>query len=354
MAEQGLPIIIAVFGLACLIAAVLVATFKRRSILGEKELLEKLDHQERVLQELKGRFELGDRGQDLIREELVRASRALTALQADIAARRKFEEENREIVKRLESVIAGSYSKGKAGENILRETLKVFPSEMVEADFQIGGRIVEFALKLFDGKVLPIDSKWPSTSLLLALDQEDDESRRRSIISDIEREVAKRVKEVSGYIDSNKTVPWALAAVPDPVFSVCKRAFLDAQKRRVILASYSMAVPYILTFYGLYLQYSRSVDVADFQAHLIEVEHGLNEVESLIESRLSKGSTMIANACVELRQLTGKMRGSLSYLRSVEKAEFDDALEEIPTEALGHVGERTAAQAKGMTVKAEG
>ncbi len=339
MTEQAISIIVALIGLACFIAA-LALSLKGRSASGVDELMAKLDHQDGVLQELKGRYELGDRGQDLIREELVRASRTLTALQVDLAARKRYEEENREIVKRLESVIAGSHAKGRAGENILRETLKVFPPEMVEADFRIGGRVVEFALKLFDGKVLPIDSKWPSTSLLLALDQEKEEAKRLSIVSDIEREVARRVREVSGYIDPAKTVPWALAAVPDSVFSVCRRAFLDAQKLRVMLTSYSMAVPFILTFYNLYLQYSRSVDIANLQVHLAEVEHALSEVESLIENRLSRGSTMIANACADLRQLMGKTRGSLAYLRSLEEAEFEGVRGDVPVEANGDRGEK--------------
>ncbi|MCL5292090.1 MAG: DNA recombination protein RmuC [Actinobacteria bacterium] len=311
---------------------VVIFASKARSRAVEADLVSRLDRQDQVLQELKGKSELGDKGQDLIREELVRASRTLAAIQVDLDARKRLEEENREMVKRLESVIAGSYAKGRAGENILRETLKLFPPGMVETDFQVGGRVVEFALKLFDGKVLPIDSKWPSTPLLLALDEEKDEARRLSIIASIEKEVGRRVREVAGYIDPVKTVPWAVAALPDSVFSVCKRAFLDAYKCRVILMSYSMAIPYILTFYSLHLQYSRSIDMGNLQAHIIDIDHHLKEIELVVENRIARGSTMIANAYAELRQSLGKVRGSLSYLQTLDAPDTSAEIERGPVE----------------------
>lgn len=317
--------LLALIAASAAVAAVIIA-IRRSNGGGRIELAARLDRQDRLLEELKAKSEVGDKGQDLIREELVRTSRALTAMHVDLEARRRLEDENRQMVKRLESVIAGSYTKGKAGENILRETFKLFPAEMIETDFQVEGKVVEFALKLFDGTLLPIDSKWPSTPLLMALDEENDEVRRLSIISDIEKEVARRVKEVTAYIDPTRTVPWAVAAVPDSVFSVCKRAFLDAYKNRVILMSYSMAIPYILTFYSLHLQYSRSIDIGNLQAHLLDVERHIDEIEHLMENRLARGSTMVANAYAELQHLLGKIRGSLGYLRSIDAGDSTSAI----------------------------
>ncbi|MHB0976345.1 MAG: DNA recombination protein RmuC [Candidatus Aquicultorales bacterium] len=288
----------------------------------------RLDRHTEILQELRSKFELGDWGQNLIREELGRTGRALTALQLDLQARKKFDDENREVVKRLESVIAGSFSKGRAGENILGETFKLFPPEMLETEFRIGGRVVEFALKLSDGRVLAIDSKWPATPLLMALEEETDETRRAGIVSDIEKEVNKKVREVTGYIDPMRTVPWAVVALPDAVFSVCKRAFLDAYKLRVILISYSMALPYVLTFYSLHVQYARSIDVGNMQAHILDIERHLDEIEQVLENRIAKGSAMISNAYAEFAQGIGKIRGSLGYLKSIEGTADGAFLEE--------------------------
>lgn len=304
-------------------ASVIAFIMSRRGGEVSPDLVIRLDKQDAVLQELKTKYELGDRGQDFIREELVRTGRTLLAMQTDLEARRRSEEESRLIVKRLESVIAGSYAKGRAGENILREAFKQFPSEMVEADFQVGGRVVEFGLRLYDGKVLPLDSKWPATSLALALDDEEDEARRRSIIADVEREVGKKVREAAGYIDPAKTVPWAVVALPDSIFSVCKRAFIEAHKARVILMSYSMAVPYLLTFYSLHLQYSKSIDLDAMEAHLAQIVRQLDLAEQVIENKLSRGSTMVNNAYVELGQITGKIRGSLGALKSLDSSSTD-------------------------------
>lgn len=305
---------------AALFASLFSFFMAKKRTTSSYDVVARLDKQDALLNELKTKFELGDRGQDFIREELVRTGRTLLAMQADFEARRRSEEESRLIVKRLESVIAGSYAKGRAGENILREAFKHFPAEMVEADFQVGGRVVEFGLKLYDGKVLPLDSKWPATSLALALDAEEDEARRRSIIADVEREVGKKVREAAGYIDPAKTVPWAVVALPDSIFSVCKRAFIEAHKARVLLMSYSMAVPYLLTFYSLHLQYSRSIDLDAVESHLAQIERQLDLAEQVIENRLARGSTMVNNAYVELGQITGRIRGSLGALKSLEPA----------------------------------
>jgi DNA anti-recombination protein RmuC len=64
------------------------------------------------------------------------------------------------VVRRLSTVLAGGTSKGRAGENVLREHLAELPPGMLVTDFRVNGRVVEFGLLLPDGRRLPVDSKW--------------------------------------------------------------------------------------------------------------------------------------------------------------------------------------------------
>jgi DNA recombination protein RmuC len=281
-------------------------------------LRDALERQNQLMQELKTHLDFGGKGQAVLRDELLKTQRLIDHLRIDYEARKQAEEESRRIVKRIESVIVGSYSKGQAGENILHETFKLFPREMIAYNFPINGKVVEFGLVLSDKKVLPIDSKWPATALLVALDEERDERVRLSIIDRIEKEVSRRIREVCQYIDPDMTAPWVVAAVPDAVFSVCKRAYLDAYKKHVILMSYSMTIPYVLTFYSLHLQYSKTVDIENLQSHLLTIGRQLDEMEQILENKIARGNTMVSNAYGEYKQLISKVRASVTYIQAAD------------------------------------
>lgn len=312
---------VALLLLLILILVIAVVFISSRRSGGDVAVLrDTLERQNLLIQEMKSRLEFGGHGQDILREELLKTQRAIENLKVDYEARKHLEEESRQVVKRLESVIVGSYSKGQAGENILNEIFKLFPHEMIAYNFNVNGKVVEFGLRLSDKKVLPIDSKWSATSLLIALEEEKDEKVRIGIAEQIEKEVGRRIKEVCQYIDPDVTAPWAIAAVPDSVFSVCKKAYLDAYKRHIILMSYSMTIPYILTFYSLHLQYSRSVDVENLQNHLLNVARQLDEMELILENKIARGTTMISNAYGEYKQLISRVRASVSYLQASESA----------------------------------
>ena len=87
-------------------------------------------------------------------------------------------------IKSIESLLVGSRSKGQLGENIVAEALSVFPQDMLEKNFRINNNPVEFALRLPNNKVLPIDSKFSRTDLVELLQQEDDEEKRSKIINE--------------------------------------------------------------------------------------------------------------------------------------------------------------------------
>ncbi|MGH2719015.1 MAG: DNA recombination protein RmuC, partial [Actinomycetota bacterium] len=192
--------------------------------------------------------------------------------------RRRLEEEATGAVARIERLVAGSWSKGRAGENLLAAALSEFPAEMVERDFTLGGRVCEFALVLPDGKLLPIDSKWPALDAIGRWEAETDPSSREELRRQIERAAAGRLREVGGYIDSSLTAPLAVMAVPDGVYACCRKAHRVAKELRVLIVSYSLAVPVLMTVWNLYGTYAREVDQAQLLARIDDATYCLQEM----------------------------------------------------------------------------
>jgi DNA recombination protein RmuC len=227
---------------------------------------------------------------------------ALAGLAGAFDERRRLEEQAVEALERVERIIAGPNGRGHSGENLLAAALAEFPPEMVVRDFTVGGRVCEFALRMPDGKLLPIDSKWPSTELLDELagarGPGAEEARRR-----IEKAVSVRLREVAGYIEPSLTVPLAVAAVPDAVYACCRKAHAVGQQARVLIVSYSLAVPLLLGMWNLYRTYASDVDDAQVRARLHEVSVVLAQLGERLESQLSRGLKMAGNAALDMRSL---------------------------------------------------
>src|SRR3989338_1560275 len=101
-----------------------------------------------------------------VTESLSNAQKTLDHIKTDYEARTRFDEASRESIKRLENIIAGTKTKGMAGENVLREIFSSLPPDMIVSGFKVRGKEVEFGMLLSNKKVVPIDSKWVATDLL--------------------------------------------------------------------------------------------------------------------------------------------------------------------------------------------
>ncbi len=280
-----------------------------------------MENLERMVPEIKSGVDLGTEAQRALQQNLAQTAQAVERIKSAYEERKVLEDATRSSIKSLERIIAGTTAKGKAGENILREALRGFPPEMVTTGFRVKGQIVEFGLVLPNKKVLPIDSKWPAADLLDQLEREENEEIRAEIMEKIEKEVEKRTKEITQYIDPAVTTPQAVAAIPDAAYSVCKRAHIEAYRRNVILISYSLAVPYLLTFLNLNLQYARTVDVENLSHYLMNIRRNLDEMDSVLENYIEGASSRITNAAIKYRELIGSIRGSLIALESSKPSE---------------------------------
>lgn len=285
--------------------AILVIIFRRDSKLQSDNFIENFAIVKNTVQKISG--------------DLFTAQRVIDKVSISFQERKRLEESISDSIKKIEYVIAGTKHKGLAGENILRESLKNFPADMVVHNFNIRGKQVEFGLKLPNDKIIPIDSKWTSSALLDELAKEENSDARQRLISQIERETLSRAREATQYIDPTLTVNFAVIAVPDSAFVACKVAHLEAFKKKVIILPYSQSIPYLLSLYNLYLQFSQEVDIDNLKNHLEDLRRHLDEMDLILENKIIKAITMIDNATKEYRQKIGIMKGSLMSLRMPSK-----------------------------------
>src|ERR1700694_1027031 len=276
-------------------------------------LVRRADGQAQDVAELKVRLEAGGQTQGTqaaeLRERLSQTQSVVEGLRSALSARQPVGEEARASLKRLESVIAGSSTRGAAGENILEEALRHLPPEMLQRNVWVGGKVVELALRLPGGKLLPMDSKWVSSLALEQLAEPGlDAPRRAQLTAQVEREVERRVREVSQYIDPATTSPFALAVIPDAAYDVCRGAIVDAHKRHVMVVGYAMALPYLLTLYQLHLQFARTVDMEKLQSALIDIERQVDVLEGILENRVQRSLTVLQNAYTEGKQASDTIR----------------------------------------------
>jgi DNA recombination protein RmuC len=313
MEPSGIVLVAVAIGVAA--GSVIVAARTRRA--GGRDpvpgLVEaRLEAQSAELRRIADAAMTRDLAAEQLRAGLDGARRALEELAVRDQERRQADIEGREVIRRLSTVLAGGASKGRAGENVLREHLAQLPPGMLVTDLRVGGKMVEFALQLPDGRRLPIDSKWTALAELEALEAADGAAERETCARDVERAVASRAREVAQYLDPSVTSPVAVAAVPDAAYAVLKRAHADAWVRGVVIVPYSSALPIVLFLYTLVQRFG---DTADVHASLAEVAVALDTMESVLENKVVRAVTMLSNGADECRSSLGKARGSIARAR---------------------------------------
>jgi len=305
-------LVLVVLALGIGIALGVIAARHRRAPTDPQGLVTQLQLQAAEIRRLADGAAAREGSAEHLRSDVAGARRALEALAVREEERRERDRESWEVVRRLSTVLAGGATKGRAGENLLREHLGQLPPGMLVTDLRVNGRVVEFGLLLPDGRRLPVDSKWTAVAELEALESTDDPAERETWAREVERQVALRAREVAQYLDPALTAPVAVAAIPDAAYAVLRRAHADAFARGVVIVPYSTALPVLLFLYSLA---DRFGDVGDAQGCLAEVANLLDGMESVLENKIAKASTMISNGADELRSGIGKARASVTHGR---------------------------------------
>ncbi len=250
-----------------------------------------------------------------MRAELARAGNDLTEIKAHEKSDKELSARVAESVRRLETVIAGTQSKGAAGENILEQIFANLPQEWQVRDFKIGGKSCEFGLRLPSNLILPIDSKWPATDLLERFASTTSPDEQHRLQKEIEACVLSKAREVEKYLDPSVTISMGVAVVPDAVYDLCPGARVDAFAMNVAIISYSMFTPYLLLVYQTALSASQTVDMQKLVSFLGTIQKVTRELHDEIDGRLSRGLTMISNSRDEMRVHAGKLGSSALALR---------------------------------------
>jgi DNA recombination protein RmuC len=255
-----------------------------------------------------------------IRGELSEAQRALAEVKALEQARARQLDQAASSLRRLEAVLAGSATRGAAGENVLARALTQLPPDLLEVNVAFGGKVVEYALRLPGGRLLPIDSKWPSAAALERLDGAGDLSERRRLAEQVGRELRARIREMAKYLDPERTLSLALLAVPDAVYAAAPEALAEGYRDGVLVVPYSLALPYVLALYRLTLRFGGGADTGELCGRLRLVEEALRRSCEEVESRLSRALVQLGNSRDALREQLGEALRATSRLLDSEVA----------------------------------
>jgi DNA recombination protein RmuC len=247
---------------------------------------------------------------------LAAAQRDLAEVKALEVARRRQLDRASDSLRRLETIVAGSGSRGAAGENILARALHQLPPDLLETNVPFGGRVVEYALRLPGGSLLPIDSKWTSAASLERLDATDDPVERRRLVEQVARDVRSRVREIVKYLDPERTLSLAVLAVPDAVHGAVPEAHGEGWRDGVLVVPYSLALPFVLTLYRLAVRFASvsDPDEGERRARLARIAESLRRLDETLEGRLSRALAQIANARDEMRAEIAGARGTAERL----------------------------------------
>ena len=250
-----------------------------------------------------------------IQGELTRAQEGLIQLQTNAKAREHLERASADSIKRLEAVIAGTQSKGTAGENILEQVFSRLPVEWQVRNFTIGNKTVEFGLRLPNDLILPIDSKWAATALLDQFIATEDLAERVSLKTKIEAAVLAKAKEVTKYLEPSLTTPFGIAAVPDAVFELSSGILAEVYQLNVVLVSYSMFVPYLLLVFETVLKSSQNIDLDKLRAYLQTAQQSVLAVQEELQGRFSRALTMLGNSRDDMTAHLAKIGSGLIGLK---------------------------------------
>jgi DNA recombination protein RmuC len=137
----------------------------------------------------------------LVQDQLSDANRSLHGLAERIGrldeATRQVEQVGRSIAG-LEQILASPKLRGGLGEWSLEALLReVLPADQIERQYRLASQdtIVDVAVKLADGRLIAIDSKFPLEAYRRLLDAEGDEAERRR--RELHRAVRGRVDEIA-------------------------------------------------------------------------------------------------------------------------------------------------------------
>ncbi|MCG6928489.1 MAG: DNA recombination protein RmuC [Acidobacteria bacterium] len=337
--ELGVALLISVLALAAATAALLLGRGARSTASPPEGLAGQLDRlstevsrlgqsQEHLRREIQqGREDslrgLADVAQGL-QGRMATAQRELAEVKALEQARSRQLDRATDSLRRLETIVAGSGSRGAAGEGILSRALSQLPPDLLETNAAFGGRVVEYALRLPGGRLLPIDCKWTSAASLERLETTDDAAERRRLLDQVARDVRGRIREVTKYLDPERTLSLAVLAVPDAVHTAAPETHAEGWREGVLVVPWSLALPFLLVLYRLAVRFGSTPETGELREGLSRLAESLRQMDETVEGRVSRALVQLGNARDDLRAGLAGARRTAQRL-AVDAGDHDTA-----------------------------
>ncbi len=251
----------------------------------------------------------------LLQQQMGQIRDYLVDLQSRVRAREALELRTADAIRRLELIIAGTHTKGAAGEQLLDTIFSSLPVEWQVRNLAVGNKVVEFGLRLPNGLILPIDSKWAGTPLLEQLARTEDAEQRQRIKAQLEATVLARAREARKYIDPNLTTGFAVAVVPDAVYELCAGIQGEALASQVVLLGHSLFLPYLLLVFQTTLKTASQMDLERLDRYLQTCQRSIVEMQGELEGRYARAMTMLTNSRQQMSGTLSQMQAALISLQ---------------------------------------
>ncbi len=218
-------------------------------------------------------------------------------------------------LQQLTAKLLGSANAGATGERIVEDALSVLPPQWLITDHRVSNKPVEFAVRLPDGLVLPIDSKVVAQADLVALDGAQN-GQREKLEGRIRNNVLQRASEVRQYVDG-RTPGFAVAAIPDAAYRlsapVLPRAYQEFQ---VVIVPYSLLLPFVMLCYEQHRRSGVDLDAANQAKLLAEAETHIKRALQELNGRVGRAFVELTNGRDVLNQELSDASRALDLIRS--------------------------------------
>lgn len=186
-------------------------------------------------------------------------------------------------VEQITSIFLGRRG-GRAAEQLVGDFLSILPKEWVLSRVRMEDGEVEYALAFPGGFLVPLDSKFVKPELIKLLEEcEGDDHRRRELERQIRQAVPERAREITAYLNDRRALGFGIAAVPDPVYIICREIMgTVAERHQIVLVPYSMLVPFALSLYLMAQRLGIRSRIGDVEQALGAVITALNQANQII------------------------------------------------------------------------
>jgi DNA recombination protein RmuC len=196
-------------------------------------------------------------------------------------------------IDQLTRILLGRKS-GVVGERLVEELLRPIPESWVERNVKVGDGEVEFAIKMPGNRFIPLDSKFVAPDLVAQLEGNgENEEKQKQLEKEVNRQMEQRLREVSKYLKDERMLGFAIAAVPDSVYSICRSAIKKSAERNIVVVPYTLLLPFVLSLYMMAQKLGIS-RIGDTEQAICTAKTALEEAKKELEN-MAKEVRAISN-----------------------------------------------------------